>query len=136
MAPPEAFAPGVAFKEDDMDTLKLKNPIKINGKEVRELTYDVNEITADAFVEAEMRKFNAVSKKGVNAPAMEMDYSMHLELGFAAIVAVNPNIDYNDLGRLKGPDLIAVARVGRNFIMPSVEEEPMGNSTENKSESA
>lgn len=122
-----------------MNTLKLKNPIKINGKEVKELTYDVNEITAEAFVEAETRKFNASSKKGLNASAIEMDYSMHLELGFAAIVAVNPEIDYNDLNRLKGPDLIAVARVGRNFIMPSAaeeDEEPVENSTGSKSESA
>ena len=121
-----------------MNTLKLKNPIKINGKEVRELTYDANEITADAFVEAEMRKFNAASKKGINAATIEMDYSMHLELGFAAIIAVNPDIDYNDLSRLKGADLIAVTRVGRNFIMPSaeVEEEPMEDSTVNKSASA
>ncbi len=122
-----------------MNTLKLKNPIKINGKEVKELTYDVNEITAEAFVEAETRKFNASSKKGLNASAIEMDYSMHLELGFAAIVAVNPEIDYNDLNRLKGPDLIAVARVSRNFIMPSAaeeDEEPVENSTGSKSESA
>lgn len=119
-----------------METLKLKNPIKINGKEVKELTYDVNEITVEAFIEAEMRKFNAGTKKGVNAAAIEMDYSMHLQLGLAAIVAVNADIDYNDLNRLKGFDLIAVSRIGRSFTTPSAGQEStadlQGNASENE----
>lgn len=117
-----------------METLKLRNPIKINGKEVKKLTYDVNEITVEAFIEAELRKFNAGSKKGVNAAAMEMDYSMHLQLGFAAIVAVNADIDYSDLNRLKGYDLISVARIGRSFTTPSAEQESTADLPENTSE--
>lgn len=116
-----------------METLKLKNPIKINGKEVRELTYDVNEITAEAFIEAELRKFNAGAKKGVNAAAIEMDYSMHLQLGFAAIAAVNSDIDYNDLNRLKGYDLMSVSRIGRSFITPSAGQEPTADLQGNES---
>lgn len=119
-----------------METLKLKNPVKINGKEFCELTYDANEITAEAFIDAEYRKFAAAAKKGVNAATIEMDYSMHLQLGFAAIIAVNPDIDYNDLTRLKGFDLISVSRIGRNFIMPSAAEESTEELPENTSESA
>ena len=113
-----------------METLKLLHPIKINGKEVKELTYDANEITSEAFIAAEARKFRAA---GVTAGALEMDYSMHLQLGFAAIVAVNPEIDYNDLSRLKGADVAAVVRIGRNFIMPSAVEESTDDSQENTS---
>lgn len=113
--------------EKDMNILKLKNPIKINGREVAELNYDENEITAEAFIDAECRKFAEGRKKGgLTAAAIELDYSMQLQLGFAAILAVNPSIDYNDLLRIKGADLIAVSRIGRNFTMPSAsEEEPM-----------
>lgn len=118
-----------------MKTLKLKTPIKINGEEVSELTYDTNEITAEAFIEAEARKFKTVGKQGITAGALELDYSMHLQLGFAAIVAVNPKIDYNDLSRLKGADVAAVVRIGRNFIMPSAAEEPTDGSPESESES-
>lgn len=105
-----------------METLKLNNPIKINGKEVSELTYDVNEITCEAFIDAEYRKFGSASKKGVNAAALEMDYSMQLQLGFAAILAVNRDIDYTDLERLKGTDLMQVMRIGRNFTVASAEQ--------------
>ena len=126
-------APGVNFKETIMEKLKLLHPIKINGKEVKELTYDANEITSEAFIAAEARKFRAAGRQGVTAGALEMDYSMHLQLGFAAIVAVNPEIDYNDLSRLKGADVAAVVRIGRNFIMPSAVEESTDDSQENTS---
>lgn len=116
-----------------METLKLLHLIKINGKEVKELTYDANEITSEAFIAAEARKFRAAGRQGVTAGALEMDYSMHLQLGFAAIVAVNPEIDYNDLSRLKGADVAAVVRIGRNFIMPSAVEESTDDSQENTS---
>lgn len=103
-----------------MNTLTLKNPIKINGKDVSELTYDANEITAEAFIEAETRKFASAVKKGATTAAtIELDYSMQLELGLAAILAVNDGYDYNDLLRIKGTDLIGVVRIGRNFTMPS-----------------
>lgn len=116
--------------------LKLSNPIKINGEEVAELTYDVDEITCEAFIEAEARKFNAVRKQGFNAPTIEFDYSMQLELGYAAILAVNPKIDYNDLTRIKGRDIIAISKIGRNFTMLSAaEEEPAVSSTLSSSES-
>ncbi len=126
-------APGVNFKETIMEKLKLLHPIKINGKEVKELTYDANEITSEAFIAAEARKFRAAGRQGVTAGALEMDYSMHLQLGFAAIVAVNPEIDYNDLSRLKGADVAAVVRIGRNFIMPSAVEESTDDLQENTS---
>lgn len=112
-----------------MDTLKLKKPIKIDGKEVAELTYDADEITAEAFITAESRKFAASSKKGGTGAVLEFDYSMHLELGFAAIIAVNPQIDYSDLKRIKGADLVAVAKIGRNFTLLSAAEKASEEST-------
>ncbi len=125
---------GVSFKENNMEKLKLLNAIKINGKDIKELNYDVNEITSEAFIAAEARKFKATGRQGVTAGALEMDYSMHLQLGFAAIVAVNPEIDYNDLFRLKGADVAAVVRIGRNFIMPSAVEKSTDDSPESRSE--
>ena len=120
-----------------MNILKLKNPIKINGGEVAELKYDENEITAEAFIDAECRKFAEGRKKGgLTAAAIELDYSMQLQLGFAAILAVNPAIDYNDLLRIKGADLITVSRIGRNFTMPSASEGAAVDSEANRSENA
>ena len=115
-----------------MESIKLKNPILINAKEVKELTYDVNEITPAGFAEAEDRKTKANGSKGApSSAAVELDYSLHLYLGFAAIIAVNPEYDFNDLERIKGPDVMEVMRVGRNFIIASA-----GKSTDEESENA
>ena len=115
-----------------MEKITLKNPILINGKQITELTYDVNEITPAGFAEAEYRKTRANGSKGApSSAAVELDYSLHLYLGFAAIAAVNPEYDINDLERIKGTDVMEVMKVGRNFIIASVEE-----STDAESENA
>ena len=115
-----------------MESIILKNPIKINGKDVAELTHDANEITPAGFAEAEYRKTRANGSKGApSSAAVELDYSLHLYLGFAAILAVNPEYDYNDLERIKGTDVMEVMKVGRNFIIASA-----GKSAEETSENA
>lgn len=118
-----------------MDSIKLKKPIKVNGKSVEELTYDVNEITPAGFAEAEFRKSQASGSKGApSAAAVELDYSMQLYLGFAAIIAINPQYDYNDLERVSGPDVMSVMKVGRNFILASAVGESEAEGSENASE--
>ena len=117
-----------------MESIILKNPVQINGKEIKELTYDVNEITPAGFAEAEYRKTRANGSKGSpSSAAVELDYSLHLYLGFAAILAVNPEYDFNDLERIKGIDVMEVMKVGRNFIIASVAES-MDEESENASE--
>lgn len=114
-----------------MESIKLKNPIQINGKEVKELTFDSNEITPAGFAEAEYRKTRANGSKGSpSSAAVELDYSLHLYLGFASIIAVNPEYDFNDLERIKGIDVMEVMKIGRNFIIASA-----GKSTDDASES-
>ena len=112
--------------------ITLKNAIEINGKKIKTLTYDTDAITAAQFAEADARKMRASGSKGGNlSGAVELDYSFHLYLGFAAIVAVNPEIDFSDLERIKGYDVMEVMKVGRNFIIASA-----GKSTDDESESA
>ena len=99
------------------NTIKLDNPIKINNVTRTELTYDTNEITAQMFAEADVRKLAASGSTGGNkAGAAELDYGLHLYLGFAAIVAVNSDIDYTDLARIHGFDVMKIMRIGRDFI--------------------
>lgn len=99
-----------------MEKLKLNNPIMINGKKVKELTYDADAITVNLFAEAEARKLKATtSKAGGSAGAFELDYTLHLYLGMMAVLAINPEIDVTDLERISGIDLTAVMRIGRNF---------------------
>lgn len=111
--------------------IKLRNPIDVNGKKVKELRYDTDAITSQHFAEADARKMKASGAKSGNlAGAVELDYSFHLYLGFAAIVAVNQEIDFNDLERMQGGDLMQVMKVGRNFTLKSDEESPDDGSSE------
>lgn len=117
-----------------MEIIKLRNPILINNKQVTELTYDSNEITPSGFAEAEYHKTRANGSKGApSSAAVELDYAMHLYLGFAAIIAVNPGYDWADLERIKGADVMEVVKVGRNFIIDSVDAS-QDDTSENASE--
>lgn len=52
-----------------MEKLTLQNPITINGKKVKTLTYDTDAITVGMFADAEARKLRATSNKGAAALA-------------------------------------------------------------------
>ena len=121
------------------NTITLKNPIMINGEKVKELTYDINEIDGVLFATAETKKKAAAGMKNMTiAPAAEFDFSLHLYLGYAAIIAVNPSYDFSDLERIKGADVVEVMKLGRNFMLASdqaSQESDSGEPTETTPES-
>lgn len=110
-------------------TLILDTPLLINGKEIKELDYDANEITALQFSEACM-KASELSKNSssLTLKLKENDYGLHLYLGFAAIIAINPEIDLKDLERIKGNDVLKITDIGTVFIFRKSE----ANSQEKK----
>ena len=100
--------------------IKLANPITVNGNQLAELQYNTDEITGALFCEADSkRRFAAGSKNISIAPAAEFDYGLHLYLGFAAVVAASPAVDFADMERIHGADLVGIMEIGRNFIMKS-----------------
>lgn len=100
--------------------LKLENPILVDGKSVSEVSYDTNEITAALFAEADTKRRMAAGTKNVSIiPAAEFDFALHLYLGFAAIVSINPGYSFEDMARVHGADIIEVMGIGRNFILRS-----------------
>ena len=99
------------------NTLVLDNPILINGKDVKELTYDAKEITVDLFTKACALAADASQTKGFTMRVKETDFNTHLYLGMAAIIAVNPDIDFSDLERVKGFDLLDLSNIGTFFIV-------------------
>lgn len=104
--------------------IKLSNPITVNNKVLAELSYNTEEITGALFCEADSKRRFAAGAKNVSiAPAAEFDYGLHLYLGFAACIAVNSALDFNDMERVRGADLVEVMAVGRNFIMQSEDSE-------------
>lgn len=114
-----------------MKTLKLKNPIMINGEKVAEMTYDANEIDGILFATAESKRKAAAGLKNTTiTPAAEFDFGLHLYLGFAAIVAVNPSYDFSDVERIKGRDVVEVMAIGRNFMLASDQAQQENDSDE------
>ncbi len=125
--------------------IELHNPIMVNGQKVTTLEYNTEEITVEHFAKAEGLKASSLQKQTGSmlvSPVAETDYSMHLYLGFMAIIAVSElgenTIDVSDLKRIKGHDLKRVMEIGRNFMLKSeedmTEEEDIPDSTQNTSE--
>lgn len=99
------------------NTLVLDNPILINGKEVKELTYDIQAITAEQFSVACAKSAAMDKTKSFTFKAKENDYALHLYLGMMAVIAINPDIDISDLERIKGFDILDLTNIGTFFIM-------------------
>jgi hypothetical protein len=118
-------------KEHTMEKLTLKNPIMINGEKVSEVSYDTNEIDGVLFATAEAKKKAAAGMKNMSiSAAAEFDFGLHLYLGYAAIIAVNPSYDFSDLERIKGHDTVEVMAIGRNFMLKSDEDVQENDSDE------
>lgn len=116
------------------NTLILDNPIKINGKTVKELTYDPQEITAEQFSIA-CAKSSAMEKtKTVTLKVKENDYSLHMYLGMMAVIAVNPGIDIADLERIKGFDILSLTNIGTFFTLRKQAAVSEENNSEKPSE--
>ncbi len=115
------------FLKGDNITMKKKiiltNPIKVNGKDVKKLWYDTDNITPESFARAEGL---ARKKNGIDAPAtaVELDFTFQMYLLMVAIANSNTDIDITDLERISGTaDVMTLYREGRNFIKAGVEEE-------------
>lgn len=108
-------------------TLKLRDPIKVNNESVAELSYDTDEITAALFVEAEAKCRAAAGRNVTITPAAEFDFSLHVYLGFAAVIAVNSEYDFSDMERIKGRDVVELMKIGRNFILRSENSKESGS---------
>lgn len=115
-------------------TLKLQNPITINGKQVTELTYDPTEITALQFSEACSRSAAIEKSKTFAFRLKENDYSLHLYLGMMAVIAVNPDIDISDLERIRGFDTLELTDIGMLFTLRRLEAPSEENNSVEQSE--
>ena len=119
-------------------SLNLTNPIKVNGETLDELEYDFNEITCELYTMAsnyaDAKTLRANQQGRPSASIMEQNVSLHMYLGMVAVIAIHPEIDITDLERVKGPDLIQLSIIGRNFTAGRSEEPLEQSSLEGQSE--
>lgn len=106
------------------EIIELRNPVLIDNEQVHVLTYDIDKVTPNQFIEAEILAANvATSMRKVSTKVVELDAGFHYYLGVMAIIADNPEYSVEDIGRITGPDVKSVMQVGRNFMIADVEED-------------
>lgn len=106
-------------------TIVLRNPIKINGKKVKEITFDTEKITLDDYMAA-------VEKGDKTNFSVHSDKGAQLYFGFYAAIKENPSIDITDLQRVTGYDLMQFLDVG--FLFTVGREDQMEEPSEETSE--
>lgn len=116
-----------------MQTIQLKTPLKVNGKDLTELPCDMDGITPEAYIKAEALANDKRGNEGSAAVMAEIDYGFHLYLGFMGIIAADSKIDISDLERVKGRDLVKIASVGRFFALGTDAEDSAESSSDDAS---
>ncbi len=101
-----------------MDTLKLSKPIMINGEEVKELTYDFEEMTAQDKLKAGQK----YKKAGKVIQVEELDSDYHLYLFVEAVLKANPGMDSTDVLRISAKDSAKAEAKTRDFFFIDSEE--------------
>ena len=101
-----------------METLKLKKPLLVNGKDIHELNYDLDGLTA-----FDMDRAGKLLKDdGSFANIMEFDSGYHYKLFCVAATKQCPDIAMSDMERLGARDYAAAARSVRRFLLSSSED--------------
>lgn len=100
--------------------LKLKHPIKIAGKPVKELSYNFDELTAHDLMRAYDRAHEDDGMSIVIAAEMDMKYQFACAV--AAVIKANADYDIADIYRVQGTDVMAVTRLGRDFLYSGAED--------------
>lgn len=97
-------------------TIELSTPIRIDGAEIKELTYDTDKITIENYISAN-KKAVAAGGMGITGATPQLDYSFQFYIGVQAIIAENPKYDITDIERVKGGDLMKIQAVGQLFTL-------------------
>lgn len=106
-----------------IERIKLTKPLLVNGSYLKELTYDIDELTINHITKAEGLKSKIGGKDILGTITIaQADYALHICIGMQAVIAVNPEISEEDLQRLKGFDITKLANVGARFFIEPAEQ--------------
>lgn len=101
------------------ETIFLQKPLKVNGKDLTQLDYDIDAISIEHISRAEAEKAKVLGKNSVAGMKLaQTDLLLHMYLGFQAIMICQPEVDIEDLKRITGYDLTQIAGIGTRFFIP------------------
>lgn len=98
--------------------LKLSKPIMVNGKEVKEIPFNFDDMTAQD-------KLNASKKylrDGNIVTVQELDPSYHMYMFTEAVIKANPEMDTTDVFRINAKDAAKAEKLVRDFFFLGSEE--------------
>ena len=106
-----------------IEKITLTKPLLVNGEYLKELTYDIEELSINHIAKAEGLKAKIGGKDIVGTITIaQADYALHICIGMQAVIAVNPHISEEDLQRLKGFDITKLANIGARFFIEPAEQ--------------
>lgn len=110
--------------------IELRKAIMIDGKEVKNLSYDTDKITVELY----LRALNHATTKsgGITGVNIKLDAGAHLVLGMYAVIAENPRYDITDIERVSGSDIFQFVNIGMAFTIGR--EELIAEPSEEQSE--
>ena len=100
------------------NVLTLTKPIFIDGKEVKELIYDFESMTARDKLNVGKR----IKSDGIPISVEELDTDYHMYLFAGAVVKANPEMDMSDVFRLSAKDIQKGSKLARSFFYVNSEE--------------
>lgn len=109
---------------DSEGTIKLRNGIKVDGKLIKELKYNIDKISmplyteADARASAELIRYNAMKNTATALSETYLNY-----FGMAGVLCVEDRLSFEDLERITGTDIKKLGNIGRLFINASEEDD-------------
>lgn len=100
------------------EVLTLTKPVFINDEEVKELTYNFEDMTARDKINVGRR----IKQDGIAVSVEELDADYHMYLFAGAVVKANPTYDISDVLRLSAKDAQRGAALARNFFYLNSED--------------
>ncbi len=111
-----------------MEKITLNSPILIDDEEIKELTYDVNAVTNEEYLDAAARR--KVNNSNPTVPVNDM--ALLFAWGVQAILSANRDKNWTaeDFTRVRGADNWQIAQIGYAFFTGSPGEQAESNSGE------
>lgn len=109
-----------------METITLDFPLKIDGVNVTEVSYDFGQFTVEDYQNA-LKARNAPAETVVNPVN---DYALHFAIGTQVILSSNKEKGWTveDFGRVIGSDIWKISAIGLNFFGAKPASQPCDSS--------